>query len=80
MVASLGLADYELIATALHPQVPRPLLCQMLSFNDDVARQLGGSAVGEFNLRDVLRWCELMVQAEEGREEGGAPTGKGGWG
>ena len=76
VVAVLGLEDYEFITATLHPQVPRPLLRQMLRFNDGVARQLGtgggcGGSVGEFNLRDVLRWCDLISQpfARGGRED-----------
>lgn len=59
--------DYLFIARALHPSIPEGLLEKMVRFNGRVyedtmvAHAYGHSgSPWEFNLRDILRWCELV--------------------
>lgn len=59
--------DYYFIASALHPCIPEPVLLKMIHFNDRlheaimVTRTYGqAGSPWEFNLRDILRWCELI--------------------
>ncbi|KAL2649174.1 hypothetical protein R1flu_017302 [Riccia fluitans] len=59
--------DYLFIARALHPLIPEGLLEKMIRFNGRVfADTMIAHAYGhlgspwEFNLRDILRWCELI--------------------
>ncbi|KAL3690583.1 hypothetical protein R1sor_016892 [Riccia sorocarpa] len=66
-VDALGENDYLVIARALHPLIPEGLLEKMIRFNGRVfedtmvahAYAHSGSP-WEFNLRDILRWCELI--------------------
>jgi midasin len=62
--------DLSFIATALHPKLPPPIVRRMIAFNSALqyavckARTLGSTGgPWEFNLRDVLRWCELVESA-----------------
>lgn len=59
--------DYLFIARALHPSIPGGLLEKMVRFNGRVFEDtMLAHAYGhlgspwEFNLRDILRWCELV--------------------
>ena len=62
--------DLGFIATALHPKLPPPIVRRMIAFNSALQTAVSkarafGSTGGpwEFNLRDVLRWCELVESA-----------------
>jgi midasin len=74
-VELLGAQDLSAIAAALHPALPPPLLQRMVALLDAMqaaAGAAGGPSLGapppfaveggpwEFNLRDLLRWCELV--------------------
>jgi midasin len=70
---TLSKEDFLFIAKALHPSLTEPLLLKMIEFNaqlyDDtmVTHAYGNSgAPWEFNLRDILRWCELIEGARDG--------------
>ncbi|CAM6097712.1 unnamed protein product [Calypogeia fissa] len=59
--------DFLFIARALHPSISEPLLQQMVHFNarlyeDTMVSHAFGhlGSPWEFNLRDILRWCELI--------------------
>ncbi|KJE89993.1 midasin [Capsaspora owczarzaki ATCC 30864] len=61
-------ADLEFIAMRFHEAIPSSVLKKMIEFNSRlhhetmVARSFGRlGAPWEFNLRDVFRWCELML-------------------
>jgi Midasin AAA lid domain len=74
MIAAANGTEFVKHVGALHPAVPEPLRRRMATFLADlhhaanVARTFG-SAGGpwEFNLRDLLRWCQLA--------EGAVPAG-----
>jgi midasin len=58
------------VCEALHPRIPASCRAAMVSFNDALShavvteRRFGRvGAPWEFNLRDVLRWCELAELA-----------------
>ena len=60
------------VCAALHPRIPAFCRSAMVHFNDDLSRAVvtdrSFGRVGapwEFNLRDVLRWCELAEAALE---------------
>eukprot|EP00897_Mesotaenium_endlicherianum_P007207 jgi/Mesen1/6514/ME000332S05520 len=66
-VEALEASDLLFIARALHPRIGVRALSRMIAFNERmrvdtmVARRFGhAGAPWEFNLRDVLRWCELI--------------------
>ncbi|KAK3283483.1 hypothetical protein CYMTET_8818 [Cymbomonas tetramitiformis] len=66
-VEAMEPADLTFIAHSLHPALPRGLVRRMVHFNCElqdqvmVRRSFGSAgAPWEFNLRDVLRWCELV--------------------
>jgi midasin len=70
---TLSKGDFLFIAKALHPSLTESLLLKMIEFNaqlyDDtmVTHAYGNSgAPWEFNLRDILRWCELIEGARDG--------------
>ena len=65
---ALEASDLLFIAQALHPAIPAPSLRKMIAFNERmredtmVGRKFGqAGAPWEFNLRDVLRWCQLIT-------------------
>ncbi|CAN6468645.1 unnamed protein product [Victoria cruziana] len=66
-VEELGIDDYFFICNSLYPSIPRPLLSKLISFNnrlyeDTMIRSAYGQSGSpwEFNLRDVLRACQLI--------------------
>lgn len=69
-VELLQRADLLFIAGVLYPSVPGSLLEQMVevlnAFHQDARDARAFGAVGgpwEFNLRDLLRWCELITSS-----------------
>lgn len=65
-VTELSRDDMCFIVDALHPKINQELAHRMIEFVDTVNRRISsgdfGSSGGpwEFNLRDILRWCELV--------------------
>jgi midasin len=64
-VGELDAADLLLIALSAFPDIGEETLRRMISFNAAVqhgaSREFASSGrPWEFNLRDILRWCELM--------------------
>ncbi|KAK9809153.1 hypothetical protein WJX72_010301 [[Myrmecia] bisecta] len=62
--------DLTFIAGALHPRMPLPLIQRMVAFlgalhrGGNIERRFGGAGgPWEFNLRDLLRWCDLAEGA-----------------
>lgn len=71
-VEALEAADLEFICSALFPSIAAPTLRHMVTFNERlhhetmVAHSFGHKgAPWEFNLRDILRWCELILSSRE---------------
>lgn len=65
----LAHADLLFIATQLYPSLA-PHLAHMIAFNDRIAREVSlekqwgaAGAPWEFNLRDLFRWCDLIMAA-----------------
>ncbi|XP_010530743.1 PREDICTED: midasin-like [Tarenaya hassleriana] len=62
--------DYFFICSSLYPSIPRPLLSKLITFNrrlhDDtmLSRKFGqNGSPWEFNLRDVIRSCQVVQGA-----------------
>ena len=60
------------VCAALHPFIPAPCRAAMVHFNESLSRAVVADrafgrvgAPWDFNLRDVLRWCELAEAALE---------------
>ncbi|GAB1601935.1 midasin-like [Argonauta hians] len=68
-IDALTRGDLQLIATTMYPSIPEKLLSNMVHFNmkmqnEVVALRSWGQKGGpwEFNLRDLFRWCELLIE------------------
>ena len=66
-VDELSKADMVFIAHRVHPKIPEQRIERMVEFNVRVQREaMQARTIGaagrpwEFNLRDILRWCELI--------------------
>jgi len=70
-VEPMSADDLNHISKALHPEIPVESVSAMVRFNDSLAiasNVTGGSfaragAPWEFNLRDILRWCDLAERS-----------------
>eukprot|EP01134_Creolimax_fragrantissima_P005503 CFRG5503T1 len=67
-VDELNDIDLRIIASTMYPQIDSAIIDKMIEFNTHlhkatmVERTLGSKGgPWEFNLRDVLRWCEVMM-------------------
>jgi midasin len=73
-VTALSRDDLSMIMTSLHPRINEGLSSLMIEFVDCICRRIDASEFGsvggpwEFNLRDVLRWAELMESVAPGDE------------
>lgn len=62
--------DLLSICHKIYPSIPVGTLQKLLQFNSEIQNQLANHHLGllgqswEFNLRDVLRWCQLMDNGE----------------
>ncbi|GIY25819.1 midasin [Caerostris darwini] len=62
-------SDFRHIVSMIYPQIPQKLVRTMINFNEEItllvnerkALEFYGSPF-EFNLRDILRWCEAVVK------------------
>ncbi|CAL8083642.1 unnamed protein product [Calicophoron daubneyi] len=69
---SLSNADQEFILTQLYPRISAELIRVMIAFNKllneqvNTASEFGtqGGGSWEFNLRDLMRWCDLIEKGE----------------
>ncbi|MQL83108.1 hypothetical protein Taro_015594 [Colocasia esculenta] len=71
-VDELGAEDYLFICQSVHPSVPTPLLSKLINFNsrlyeDTMLLHKYGQegSPWEFNLRDVIRACQIIEGAPE---------------
>ncbi|KAI8544654.1 hypothetical protein RHMOL_Rhmol08G0312700 [Rhododendron molle] len=69
-------SDYEFICRSLYPSIPESLLRHLISFNkrlhEDTMLHLKFAQEGspwEFNLRDVIRSCQIIQGAPEGSKQ-----------
>ncbi|KAL7560158.1 hypothetical protein ACA910_013168 [Epithemia clementina (nom. ined.)] len=69
-VEALTSEDQELIVSSKFPSIPRELVCKMVACNTKIHEEVVETAEyghagspWEFNLRDVLRWCELVASS-----------------
>lgn len=60
-------SDLMFIASELYPNLPKTILQKMITFNHElfratmIDRKYGtNGSPWEFNLRDILRWCQLL--------------------
>ncbi|XP_032952982.1 midasin isoform X1 [Rhinolophus ferrumequinum] len=67
-VDPLTVIDMEFIASTLFPAIDRNILKKMVAFNNQIDHEVTvekkwGQKGGpwEFNLRDLFRWCQLML-------------------
>ncbi|KAG8444766.1 hypothetical protein GDO86_009802 [Hymenochirus boettgeri] len=68
-VDQLSYEDMEFIANSLFPAIDKSTIAKMVTFNNQIDLQVmverkWGQKGGpwEFNLRDLFRWCQLMVE------------------
>uniref|UniRef100_A0A8C4NG77 Midasin n=1 Tax=Eptatretus burgeri TaxID=7764 RepID=A0A8C4NG77_EPTBU len=73
-IDQLSAADMELISASMYPSLDPSFVGKIVEFNNQLCHAvlekrcwglLGGP--WEFNLRDVLRWCELAAEEMESR-------------
>ena len=62
----------EILMAMYAGRIGQECLVKMIEFNDRLCREVvverrwgGCGAPWEFNLRDMFRWCELVVKEEE---------------
>ncbi|KAF5303068.1 hypothetical protein FQR65_LT08397 [Abscondita terminalis] len=73
-VKPLNEADLEQIVTYQFPMLSSEIVSKMIQFNSHVVDQLDQHIFGhrgspwEFNLRDVIRWCEAVVKNKSSPE------------
>ncbi|KAM8810105.1 midasin [Eudromia elegans] len=67
-VDPLSAADMEFIGNTLFPAIDKNIIAKMVAFNNKIDREImvekkWGQKGGpwEFNLRDLFRWCQLML-------------------
>ncbi|KFV78000.1 Midasin, partial [Struthio camelus australis] len=67
-VDPLSAADMEFIGNTLFPAIDKSLIAKMVAFNNKIDKEVmvekkWGQKGGpwEFNLRDLFRWCQLML-------------------
>uniref|UniRef100_A0A8C8S1Z5 Midasin n=1 Tax=Pelusios castaneus TaxID=367368 RepID=A0A8C8S1Z5_9SAUR len=67
-VDPLSAADMEFIGNTLFPAIDKNIIAKMIAFNNKIdqevmAQKKWGQKGGpwEFNLRDLFRWCQLML-------------------
>ncbi|XP_032235337.2 midasin-like isoform X2 [Nematostella vectensis] len=72
-VEALSMEDLMFITQSMYPQIHRDILHSMITFNtrlhqETVIDKLWGSkgSPWEFNLRDVFRWCDLLIRHQVG--------------
>ena len=80
-VDALSADDFLEIASILHSSLSKSILKSMIEFNSRlhhdtmVLHKYGHfGSPWEFNLRDILRWCELMERNKVGSSDGEAYT------
>lgn len=68
-VQELAASDLSTIAISMYPQLDPATISKMIEFNTTLHREVmvegkygRRGAPWEFNLRDVLRWCDLLAQ------------------
>ena len=64
--------DFQFICGAMYPMIPAEVLARMIRFNqrlyeDTMVHRLYGrkGSPWEFNLRDIFRWCDLMIHSQQ---------------
>ncbi|OXB54358.1 hypothetical protein ASZ78_011040, partial [Callipepla squamata] len=67
-VDPLAAADMEFIGSTLFPAIDKSIISKMVAFNNKIDKEVmaekkWGQKGGpwEFNLRDLFRWCQLML-------------------
>jgi MoxR-like ATPase len=71
-VTALSRIDLAMIVESLHPRISEDLAGRMIEFVGAICKEVEGSDFGtmggpwEFNLRDVLRWADLMESVVDG--------------
>lgn len=67
-VEPLSQQDLQFIAQSVHPEIEPKIIVKMVEFNELLVRQVSSGQWGlrggpwEFNLRDIFRWCQAIVQ------------------
>ncbi|XP_029451275.1 midasin isoform X2 [Rhinatrema bivittatum] len=67
-VDQLSVSDMEFIANTLFPAIGKSIIAEMVAFNNKIEQEVtverGWGQKGgpwEFNLRDLFRWCQLII-------------------
>jgi midasin len=59
----LSESDFQFISHSLYPDIDLSVLQNMITFNSKVealVKRERGTSLWEFNLRDILRWCQVL--------------------
>lgn len=65
--------DISFIVQSLHPRLPSNIVQLMVDFNSRLVKECGvkwglRGAPWEMNLRDLMRWCQVMEKYTENGE------------
>lgn len=65
-IDALEQSDLKFILNVQFPELSENLLDKMIQFNEELSSQIGitwghSGSPWEMNLRDVTRWCEIMM-------------------
>lgn len=69
---TLSTDDYMTIVRETYPTIPSPVVSVMIGFVEAMSQSVDSGKVGvsgspwEFNLRDIFRWCDLVIADKEG--------------
>ncbi|GIZ03542.1 midasin [Caerostris extrusa] len=68
-IRRMEVSDFQHIVSMMYPQIPQKLIHTMIHFNEKITLLVNESKTVEyrgspfeFNLRDLLRWCEAIVK------------------
>ncbi|CAM4775034.1 unnamed protein product [Rotaria magnacalcarata] len=58
--------DLKIICQQLYEKIPDDIIDRMLNFNEKIQQEFNNSQY-DFNLRDLLKWCEMFEQNNENK-------------
>ncbi|XP_053201397.1 LOW QUALITY PROTEIN: midasin-like [Panonychus citri] len=71
-VESLTADDLKFIISNVHKTLPSDIIDKMVQFNEKLSNEINSSnsfgrkgSPWEFNLRDIFRWCQLVLSSNE---------------
>ena len=67
-VDPLSKQDLQFITQSVYPEIDPEIISKLVEFNERLGRQVSSGEWGlkggpwEFNLRDIFRWCQTIIQ------------------